>query len=460
MPIPVHPPLIRASHRRVQRPRAPLRLMTVDASGYYYWIPKQGEEGEAHCRLCELDYYCLGGKDEGGAHRPRQPCPANAVTLQLGADNVDRCQCEKGYEQITQGDEWVCLQCEPHTFKDTIGNTPCRKCTDIGFQYTRWIPRANGEVAPISGATSEEDCTCQPGYFWKPYRREITIIVDNTTTTNGTAADSGLNGTVSFDETTAVLNKALDLNATTSENMMNVTIGANGTLVGGDNKTTITYGEWKLPSNTSLPAYATADILAYKEMLATRRRENKCMDLKEDSQDYIDLMCGEAAATTVPPAHVGNITSTTAALDMLTTIAPTGALTGSLFSTNELLLATTTAPPANSSLETLSPSTIAPASLRALLSWDFWTEREARSRVLQGSAPSTTPPISPITVTTVSPSPSSLVDASTVSPSETQNNVTTTSPAPLTLTTPGPPEDQCVKCTSDPLALHHFCGGM
>uniref|UniRef100_A0A3B0N5S5 Cysteine repeat modular protein 2 homologue, putative n=1 Tax=Theileria annulata TaxID=5874 RepID=A0A3B0N5S5_THEAN len=107
-----------------------------------------------HCAICPAGKYCLGGKDDKMNDRQPMECSdSNAQTKAPGASSSSECACKEGYYMDVDAQN-TCKECPENHYKSYISNDMCSRCDE------------NSSTTGKKGATSKEQCVCDPGYYF------------------------------------------------------------------------------------------------------------------------------------------------------------------------------------------------------------------------------------------------------------------------------------------------------
>ncbi|KAK2198107.1 bifunctional ClpP-crotonase-like domain superfamily/EGF-like domain/Growth factor receptor cysteine-rich domain superfamily/Kringle-like fold/ATP-dependent Clp protease proteolytic subunit/Clp protease proteolytic subunit -Translocation-enhancing protein TepA/Tyrosine-protein kinase ephrin type A-B receptor-like [Babesia duncani] len=107
-----------------------------------------------YCRSCPLGKYCPGGRDSNLQHLQPLTCPdLNEATNKKGASSIADCYCKAGYFKSITGQDG-CVPCPENHYKDSTSPDKCSPCDD------------NSSTNGMQGATSKEQCVCEPGYYF------------------------------------------------------------------------------------------------------------------------------------------------------------------------------------------------------------------------------------------------------------------------------------------------------
>ncbi|EAN34281.1 GCC2 and GCC3 family protein [Theileria parva strain Muguga] len=118
-----------------------------DKGTYFDFVTK-------HCTICPAGKYCLGGKDDAMNDRQPMECSdSNAQTKAQGASSSSECACKEGYYMDVDSQN-VCKECPENHYKSYISNDKCSRCDE------------NSSTTGKKGATSKEQCVCDPGYYF------------------------------------------------------------------------------------------------------------------------------------------------------------------------------------------------------------------------------------------------------------------------------------------------------
>ncbi|EKX74220.1 conserved hypothetical protein [Theileria equi strain WA] len=129
-------------------PGAVSKNACVCDKGYYF------DNTSQHCTMCPNGKYCLGGKDENMVDRQPMDCQdTNAQTKYPGASSASECACKPGYYANTDAQN-ACTECPENHYKSYISNDACVRCDE------------NSSTNGKTGATSKEQCVCDPGYYF------------------------------------------------------------------------------------------------------------------------------------------------------------------------------------------------------------------------------------------------------------------------------------------------------
>ena len=81
------------------------------------------------------------------------------------------CQCRRGYSNVSMVAPWTCSQCQPGTYKTSIGTGACVQCDEYSYNSLyggdyvgSCLPCPAGSKTGGPGSTSIEYCICVAGY--------------------------------------------------------------------------------------------------------------------------------------------------------------------------------------------------------------------------------------------------------------------------------------------------------
>ena len=112
-----------------------------------------GAEVNLICDSCNASFYCTGGV--------RFLCPSNALASDPNANSIEDCVCQPGFEKVNvEGGHRCVLGLAPYYYYEGIKN----ECIEH-------------KATVISGAHSEDQCVCMPGYTGENGNRPCTACL-------------------------------------------------------------------------------------------------------------------------------------------------------------------------------------------------------------------------------------------------------------------------------------------